>query len=134
MFKKIIGLLVVMALHGCATTGTGTDVKDSSGTRHTFPLEYGKKLSFNTSACKVEGGTIKNEGSYASAGSYGTLIATNSKSSDALDQYRVTCGALPVGGKASCVIQHIEGAGSFKDYGGVGCPDMHFKITNFRVF
>ncbi|OGV78360.1 MAG: hypothetical protein A3I83_10355 [Methylotenera sp. RIFCSPLOWO2_02_FULL_45_14] len=134
MSKKIIGLLVIMALHGCATTGTGTDVKDSSGTRHTLPLDKSKKLSFNMSGCKVEGGAIKNEGSYASAGSYGTLIATNSKSNVALDQYRVTCGALPAGGKASCVIQHIEGAGSFNDYGGAGCPDMHFKVTNFRVF
>ena len=64
MSKKIIGLLVIMALHGCATTGTGTDVKDSSGTRHTLPLDKSKKLSFNMSGCKVEGGAIKNQWHY----------------------------------------------------------------------
>lgn len=132
MFEKIIGLFIVILLHGCATTGK--DIEGSSAKPHTLSLDTGKKLSFKTSGCKVEGGSIKNDGSYASAGSYGTLIVTNSKSKVTLDQYRVSCGALPAGGKSSCVIQHVEGDGTFKDYGGLGCPDMNFNIINFRIF
>lgn len=132
MFEKIIGILIVISLHGCATPGT--TVGGSSGTQHTFSLDTGKKLSFNTSGCKVEGGSLKNDGGYASSGSYGTLIVTNSKSKATIDKYRVSCGALPAGGKSSCVIQHIEGDGTFKDYGGLGCPDMSFNLINFRAF
>lgn len=132
MFEKIIGILIVISLHGCATTGT--TVGGSSGTQHTFSLDTGKKLSFNTSGCKVEGGSLKNDGGYASSGSYGTLVVTNSKSKVTIDKYRVSCGALPAGGKSSCVIQHIEGDGTFKDYGGLGCPDMSFNLINFRAF
>lgn len=134
MFEKIIGLLIVISLHGCATTATDTGNGGSSGTQHTLLLDNGKKFSFKTSGCKVEGGLLKNDGGYASVGSYGTLIVTNSRSKVTLDQYHVSCGALPAAGKSSCVIQHIEGDGTFKDYGGLGCPDMKFNLINFRIF
>lgn len=132
MLEKIIGILMVISLHGCANTDTAAG--GGSGMRQTFSLDNGKKFLLNTSGCKIEGGSITTDGRYASAGSYGTLIASNSRSKVTLDQYHVSCGALPAKGKSSCVIQHIEGSGTFKDYGGSGCPDMNFNLINFRAF
>jgi hypothetical protein len=132
MFNKLIGLLILLSITGCATK----EISPSKSTTvdHTFAVNTAKKFLFNTSGCKIESGYLKNEGNYASAGSYGTLVATNGNGSGVIDQYHVSCGALPLGGKSSCVIQHIEGSGTFNDYGGVGCPNMKFNLINFRVF
>ena len=134
MVKKIIGLFVVTLLFGCATTGGDTGAGKSSFTQHKFPLGNGKEFSLKKTDCNIDGGSLKNDGSYASSGSYGILVATNSTSNVALDQYRVSCGAVRAGGKSSCVIQHVDGDSSFKNYGGVGCPDMKFNLKDFRVF
>ncbi len=133
MFKKIIAISIIILLDGCASTDKTIEVS-STDKQHTLSLDTGKKLSFKTSGCKVENGSIKNDGNYASAGSYGTLIASNTKGNVTLDQYRLSCGALPAKGVAACVIQHVEGDASNKNYGGSGCPDMKFSVINFRSF
>jgi hypothetical protein len=132
MFNKLIGLLILFSITGCATKEISAS--KSTTVDHTLAVNTANKLLFNTSGCKIEGGYLKNEGNYASAGSYGTLLASNGSSSGVIDQYHVSCGALPPGGKASCVIQHIGGLGTFNDYGGVGCPNIRFNLVNFRVF
>lgn len=135
MLKKTIAISIIMLLDGCATRDkTIQTIEVSSTKQHTLSLDTGKKLSFKTLGCNVEGGSIKNDGNYASAGSYGTLIASNTKGNVTLDQYRLSCGALPAKGVAACVIQHVEGDASNKNYGGSGCPDMKFNVINFRSF
>lgn len=132
MNRKIIGIFIVISLFGCSTT----NINDSnvSGKKHSLVLDTNKKLLFNTTGCKLEGGTLKNEADFASAGSYGTLAFSNSKSKAVLDQFHFSCGATAAGGVSSCVIQHVDGDGTFRGYGGTGCPDMSFAITKFRAF
>jgi len=135
MFKTTIALLIVFLLYGCSGTQTKVPTDDSVATKtHSLPAGNSKKLSFKSSGCKIGEGTLKNEADYASAGSYGTLIVANSKTNSNVDQYRVSCGAVPVGGTSSCVIQRVEGSGSSKDFGGLNCPDMKFELVNFRSF
>lgn len=133
MNKNIIGtFIVIVSLFGCSTTNIGDS--SASSKQHSLVLDASKKLQFNTVGCKLEGGTLKNEAKFASAGSYGTLVFSNSKSKAVLDQYHFSCGATPAGGSSSCVIQHVDGDGTFRGYGGTGCPDMSFAITKFRAF
>ena len=135
MFKTTIGLLIVFLLYGCSSTPTNPPAGDNSTTKtHSLSAGNSKKLSFKSTGCKIGEGTLKNEANYASAGSYGTLIVANSKSNSNIDQYRVSCGAITVGGTSPCVIQRVEGSGTSKDYGGLNCPDMKFQLMNFRSF
>lgn len=135
MFKTTIGLLIVFLLYGCSGTPTKVPAGDSATTKtHSLSAGNSKKLSFKSSGCRIGEGSLKNEADFASAGSYGTLIVANSKTNSTIDQYRVSCGAIPVGGTSSCVIQRVEGSGSSKDFGGLDCPDMKFQLVNFRSF
>lgn len=135
MFKTTIGLLIVFLLYGCSGSRTKVPADDSTATKtHSLSAGNSKKLSFKSSGCRIGEGSLKNEADFASAGSYGTLIVANSKTNSTIDQYRVSCGAVPVGGASSCVIQRIEGSGSSKDFGGLDCPDMKFQLVNFRSF
>ena len=135
MFKTTIALLIVFLLYGCSGTQTKVPTEDSAATKtHSLSAGNSKKLSFKSSGCKISEGTLKNEADYASAGSYGTLIVANNKTNSNVDQYRVSCGAVPVRGTSSCVIQRVEGSGSSRDYGGLNCPDMKFELVNFRSF
>lgn len=135
MFKKTIGLFIVFLMYGCASTSSDLPAGGSATTNtHTLAAGNSKKLSFKSSGCKIEQGSLNNESDHASAGSYGTLIVANSKTNTSIDQYRVSCGAVPVGGNSSCVIQRVEGSGSSKDFGGLNCPDMKFQLINFRSF
>ena len=135
MFKTAIGLLIVFLLFGCSSTQTTPPVGDGSVSKtHSLAAGNSKKLSFKSSGCKIGEGSLKNEADYASAGSYGTLVVANSKTNSNVDQYRVSCGAVPVGATSSCVIQRVEGSGSSRDYGGLDCPDMKFQLVNFRSF
>ena len=133
MYKKIIGLFIVMVLHGCATS-VPDSVHADGAKQHALRLENGKTLSFKTLACTIKDGALSSNAAYASAGSYGTLVALNAKSQVPHDKYHFSCGALPAGGKSSCVIQHVEGNDTFNDYGGSGCPDIKFNVTSFRSF
>jgi hypothetical protein len=135
MFKTTIWLFIVFSLYGCSGTQTKLPDGDSSAIKtHTLPAGPSKKLSFKSSGCKIENGTLSNAADFASAGSYGTLTVANSNSNATIDQYRVSCGAVAVGGTSKCVIQRIEGSGSSRDYGGLNCPDMKFQLINFRSF
>lgn len=135
MFKITIALLIGFLLYGCASTQTNVPAGDSAATKtHSLSAGTSKKLLFKSSGCKIGEGSLKNEADFASAGSYGTLIVANSKSNTSVDQYRVSCGAVPVGGSSSCVIQRVQGSGSSKDFGGLNCPDMKFELVNFRSF
>jgi hypothetical protein len=135
MLKTTLGLLIVFFLYGCSGTHTKVPSDDSSVTKtHSLVAGSSKKLSFKSSGCKIGEGSLKNEADFASAGSYGTLIVANSKTSSNIDKYRVSCGAIAVGATSSCVIQRVEGSGSSKDYGGLNCPDMKFELVNFRSF
>ena len=135
MFKTTIGLFIVFLLYGCSGTQTNVQVGDSAATKtHSLSAGNSKKLSFKSSGCKIGEGSLKNEADFASAGSYGTLIIANSKTNSNIDQYRVSCGAIAVGGTSPCVIQRVQGSGSSKDFGGLNCPDMKFQLVNFRSF
>lgn len=135
MFKTTIGLFIVFLLYGCSSTQPNVPTGDSAATKtHSLPAGNSKTLSFKSSGCKIGEGILKNGADYASAGSYGTLIIANNKTNASIDQYRVSCGAVPVGATASCVIQRVEGSGSSRDYGGLNCPDMKFQLVNFRSF
>jgi len=136
MFYKAAGLLIALILHGCATAPPKPENADTASVKtHTLPPASGKTLSFKSAGCIIKAdGTLQNGSGYASAGSYGTLVITSSTGSAAIDQYHVSCGALAAGGKSSCVIQHVDGYGTSKDYGGANCPDMKFKLINFKSF
>ena len=135
MFKITIGLFIGFLLYGCSSTPSSLPTGDSAAIKsHTLSAGNSKKLLFKSSGCKIGEGTLKNEADFASAGSYGTLVVTNSQSNASIDEYRVSCGAVPVGGSSSCVIQRVQGSGSSKDFGGLNCPDMKFQLVNFRSF
>ena len=135
MFKTTIRLLIVFSLYGCSSTQTNLPAGDAAITKtHTLSAGPSKKLSFKSSGCKVEDGSLSNAADFASAGSYGTLTVANSKSNTIIDQYRVSCGAVAVGGTSKCVIQRVDGSGSSRDFGGLNCPDMKFQLINFRSF
>jgi len=135
MFKITLGLLIAFLLYGCSSTQTNVPAGDGAATKtHSLPAGNSKTLSFKSSGCKIGEGSLKNSADYASAGSYGTLIVANSKTNSNIDQYRVSCSAVPAGGASSCVIQRVEGTGSSRDYGGLNCPDMKFQLVNFRSF
>ncbi len=135
MFKTMIRLLLVFSLYGCSSTQISQPTGDSATIKmYTLSAGPSKKLSFQSSGCQVRDGTLSNKADFASAGSYGTLTVTNSKSNSTIDQYRVSCGAAAVGGTSKCVIQRVEGSGSSRDYGGLNCPDMKFELINFRSF
>jgi len=135
MFKITIAVLIGFLLYGCTSTQSNLPADDSAATKnHSLSAGSSKKLLFKSSGCKIGEGSLKNEADFASAGSYGTLIVANSKSNTSVDQYRVSCGAVPVGGSSSCVIQRVQGSGSSKDFGGLNCPDMKFELVNFRSF
>jgi hypothetical protein len=135
MFKITIGLLIGFLLYGCSSTPSNLPAGDSAATKsHVLSAGNSKKLLFKSSGCKIGEGSLKNEADFASAGSYGTLVVANSKSNASIDQYRVSCGAVPVGRSSSCVIQRVQGSGTSKDFGGLNCPDMKFQLVNFRSF
>ena len=135
MLKTTVGLFIPFLLFGCSSTSSSPVNIDSVKVKnHTLAPDHGKTFSFKSYGCIVKDGSLKNEAAFASAGSYGTLIASNSKSSSAVDQYHVSCDASPAGGKSSCVIQHIGGNSRAKDYGGSNCPDIKFKLINFKSF
>lgn len=134
MFKSIIGLFIACMLYGCSSTQSKLPGEGAATKTHTLSAGSSKKLSFKSSGCIIKEGTLKNEADFASAGSYGTLVVSNSNSNSAIDQYRVSCGAAPVGETSSCVIQRVQGSGSSKDFGGLNCPDMKFQLVNFRSF
>lgn len=134
MFKSIIGLFIVCILYGCSSTPSKLPGEGAATKTHTLSAGNSKKLSFKSSGCIIQEGALKNEADFASAGSYGTLVVSNSKSNSAIDQYRVSCGAAAVGEASSCVIQRVQGSGSSKDFGGLNCPDMKFQLINFRSF
>lgn len=127
---------MLFLLHGCASGPSTTPTTDNNGVKtHDFTVGNNKKISFQSTGCKIGDGTLKNEANFASAGSYATLLVANSQTrATTIDQYRVSCAAVAAGGTSSCVIQRVEGSGRDKDYGGPGCPDMKFQLINFRSF
>lgn len=126
---------MLLLLYGCAATPAKPPATESKTVKsHAFTTGANKKLTFKSDGCKIGEGTLKNEANFASAGSYGTLLVANGQSQTTIDQYRVSCSAVPAGGTSSCVIQRVEGSGRDKDYGGPNCPDMKFKLINFRSF
>ncbi len=134
MSRRKIALSLLLLLQACATEHVDTGKTGGSVTRHSFQVGSGKEFSFQKSGCDISGGILKNSSSHASSGSYGTLNVSDGKRNATLDTYRVSCGAVRSEGKASCVIQRIEGDISANKYGGAGCPEMKFSIVNFRVF
>lgn len=135
MNKSTLGCLILCLLTSCAVSPTTAPTTDSIAVKtHTFTASSSKKFTFQTNGCKIGDGTLKNEANFASAGSYATLLVANSKTGTAIDQYRVSCSAVPAGGTSSCVIQRFQVTGTDKDYGGPGCPDMKFQLINFRSF
>ena len=134
MSRTKIALSLLLLLQACATEHVDSGKTGGSVTRHSFQVASGKEFSFQKSGCDISSGVLTNSSSHASSGSYGTLNVSDGKSNAILDTYRVSCGAVKSEGKASCVIQRIEGDVSANKYGGTGCPNMKFSLVNFRIF
>lgn len=136
MFRIVLAFISVALLYACAAPQPVPSDSRKTIKTYTLPAGANKKLTFKTNGCLIGEGTLQNDADHASAGAYGTLTVANSKHNTVVDQYRVSCPAIPVKGTASCVIQRvqIQGTGTDKDFGGPNCPDMKFQLVNFRSF
>lgn len=130
MFIKIIGVLAIISLSGCATSGEG----GSWSKNHSFSLNNGSEFSFRTSGCGIAGGSLRNGSGKNVSAALGTLIVTNSNNNNTIDEYMIICPATLEGGASSCKISRRSGRSDFTDYGGIGCPDMNFNLIKFNMF
>jgi len=126
--KRMYLLVIVTLLAGCATSG-GSSITGS----HTFPLNNGSTIVFKKSGCVAKNVKFINS-SGKTARVSGTVIASNVNQNETIDEYMLSCSPAVAGGSSACSLIRIRGNGGFVEYGGLGCPDMKFQLTNILSF
>lgn len=85
MFIKIIGVLAIILLSGCATSGEGEGGNWSKN--HSFSLNNGSEFSFQTSGCNITGAKLQNRSGKSISMAAGNLVVSNSNSNNTIDAY-----------------------------------------------
>jgi len=126
--KSMYAVVIVTLLAGCATSG-GSSLTET----RSFNLNNGSTIVFDKSGCVPKNAKFINS-SDKSARASGTVIASNSNQNETIDEFMLSCSPAVAGGSSSCSLLKIRGSGGFYEYGGLGCPDMQFKLVNIHTF
>lgn len=126
--RNIYVLAAAILLTSCATSGGGS----ANGSR-SFSLKNGSKIVFTKSGCIPDRVKFINA-SDKNVRVTGTVIASNANENKTIDEFMLSCSPAVAGGSSSCSLYKMRGSGGFYQYGGLGCPDMQFKLININAF
>lgn len=127
--RRLLAGIAIITLTGCVTSG-GTTMRET----RTFELANGSKIVFIKSGCNPREGKFINATDKNVKGIHGSMIGYKNNDNETIDEFIVSCSPAVAGGSSPCSMSKLRGKGGFDEYGGMGCPDLRFKLMQMNFY
>lgn len=128
MRRMLIGSMMV-ALSGCVTTGSNP-INDT----RSFGLNNGSKIVFDRHGCTPRNAKFINAGDTNVKHVSGSIIGFKDNENETIEEYMLSCSPAVAGGSSPCSLYKMRGRGGADEYGGIGCPDIRFRLMNIQAY